>query len=120
MAKGCECNRRRDTGIRLVPAAFVGGDHDDGRSVLFIAEMFEDRIAALARHHHIEDDEIGPLLVDEVLPLLAVAGLEHLVALRFEDGADAVGEFVIVVHDQDDFLIGHASLLASVEGHSSN
>src|SRR5262249_38138871 len=59
---------------------------------------------------HVENDEIGPLLIDELLPLLAVAGLDDLVPLRFEDGADAVGQLIIIIDDENHFLLRHYHL----------
>src|SRR2546425_995341 len=51
-------------GVGLVPAALVGGNHDDGRGIGLAAEVFQDGIAAHARHHHVENDEVGALVVD--------------------------------------------------------
>src|SRR5438067_10495727 len=43
--------------VGLVPAALVGGDHDNGRGVGLAAEVFQNGKASHARHHHVEDDE---------------------------------------------------------------
>ncbi len=53
-------------------------------------EMLQDRIAAHARHHHVQNDQVGALLVDQVLALLAIAGLQNLVPLALKDGPNAV------------------------------
>src|SRR5262249_24168529 len=70
--------------VRLVTAALVGGNHDDRRRVGLAAEVLQHRVAAHARHHHVEDHEVGPLVVDLLLALLAVARLDDAVALPLE------------------------------------
>ncbi len=78
-----------------------------GASVLPL-EMLQNGIAAHARHHHVEDDEVGMMLIDHVLALLAVAGLNHAIALFFQEHSEAVAQFHIVVDDQNDFVCRHA------------
>src|SRR5262249_28744348 len=56
--------------VGLVAAALVGGDHDDRRGVGLAAEVLQDGVAAHARHHHVEDDQVGPVLVYQLLALL--------------------------------------------------
>src|SRR5262249_30814859 len=80
-------------GVGLVPAALVGGDHDDRRGVRLVAEVLQDGVAAHARHHHVQDHQVRAVLVDQALALLAVAGLEDAVALALEHQAQAVAQF---------------------------
>src|SRR5438105_2737786 len=49
----------QEFGISLVAAAFVGGDHDDGRGFLLALEVFQDGGTTHARHHHLRDDQVG-------------------------------------------------------------
>src|SRR5215469_5283327 len=83
-------------GVGLVAAALVGGNHDDGRGVGLALEVLQHRVAAHARHHHVQDDQVGPLVVDLLLALLAVAGLDDAVALLLQDDAQAVAQLHVV------------------------
>ena len=77
--------------------------------------MFEDRVAAHARHHHVEDDEVRLGVVNGVLALVAVVRLQHAEALALEDGAEAVHEFAVVVDDQDRLGVAHVAVLRGVD-----
>ena len=77
-------------GVGLVPAAFVGRDHDDRRGVGLALEMLQHRVASHARHHHVENDQIGVMRVHHLLALLAVASLHDTMALPLQQDAQAV------------------------------
>ena len=88
--------------------------------------MLEHGVSAHARHHHVEDDKVGSLVVDDLLGLLAVARLQDAVALALQDGPQPVAQVEVVIDDQNGLLVGHrcilvgASILASHwEGHKS-
>jgi hypothetical protein len=69
--------------------------------------MFQNWIATHARHHHVEDDQIGPHPIDHFTRLATVACLKHFVALAFKDKAQAIAEFGVVINDQNGSLQGH-------------
>jgi hypothetical protein len=79
------------------------GDHDDrdvagGRIALELAAHLE---AAHARHHDIEQDDVGPLRGDRTHGLNPVAGGPDLAAQVLEIGLEELKILVIVVHDED-------------------
>src|SRR5256885_1594403 len=78
--------------VRLGPAALVGRNHDDWRGVGLALEVFEDRVPTHGRHHHVEDGQIGPLLVDGLFTLVAVAGRDGAVSLALQHGPRGVHE----------------------------
>ena len=78
--------------------------------------MLEHRVAAHARHHHVEDDEVGVVLVDQALALLAVAGLEHAIALPLEHDAQPVAQFGVVIDDENGFAVRHEGILCHCLG----
>ena len=94
-------------GVRLVPAPLVGGNHDDRRSVGLAAEVFEYRVAAHPRHHHVEDHQVWLLVVDRLFALVPVVGLDDLVPLPLQDGPQPVHQFAVIVHHQYHLLLGH-------------
>src|SRR3712207_7347488 len=53
--------------FRSVPAALVGRDHDERRGVGLVPEVLQDRVAAHALHHHVENDQVRPFLVHQGL-----------------------------------------------------
>ena len=53
-------------------------------------------------HHHVQQDEVGRLLLECGEPLLGAAGLAHRVALELEVHAHVLADALVVVHDQDE------------------
>src|SRR5262245_22666707 len=50
----------KNFGVSAVAAPFVARDHDDlGSAVGPAFELFQNQKAALFRHHHVHDDEVG-------------------------------------------------------------
>src|SRR5579884_2322935 len=54
-----------------------------------------------ARHHHVEDDEVGTLRLQALQPLLAVGGGVDVVALDAQVHRDDVEEAGVIVDDED-------------------
>jgi hypothetical protein len=69
--------------------------------------MFEHGIAPHARHHHIENDQVRPLLVNGLFALLAVARLDNPETFPFQDEAQSIAQFVVIVHNQDRLGLRH-------------
>ena len=53
------------------------------------------------RHHHVEQDQVGRLLLERREPLLRARRLADRVAVGLEAGPDEAADAGIVVHDQD-------------------
>jgi hypothetical protein len=56
--------------------------------------------AVHSRHHHVEEDQVGRLLLERGEALLAARGLTHGVALELEAGAHKAAQARVVVDDQ--------------------
>ena len=80
----------------------VRGDHDDRHVGVLGHHAPQEAHAVEARHAQV-GDERGDVLVavDERQGLLAVARLEHLVAVTCEDGAEHFAQVQLVVGEDD-------------------
>jgi len=67
-------------GVMLVAIAFVRCEHDKGRSAPLAAEMFQHRQAAPARHHHVQNDQVWPVRIDNLLGFVAIVCLKGAIA----------------------------------------
>ena len=86
------------------PVGRVGtrGQEDDRNLARLLVgrQLAGDRPAVELRHHHVEQDEIGPLLARELEALAAVGGLEHLDARSDQVDAAKQPDRALVVDDQ--------------------
>src|SRR5205823_2175026 len=78
----------------------AGGEDDDLHA--FVVESPADLDAVEARHHHVEHDDRGMGRLAELQRQVAVAGLDDLVVVGLEDGADQPPDHVVVVDDEHD------------------
>ena len=85
----------------LLGAAAEHHDRDRTHSVPLL-HLAEHLPAVDLRHHHVEQDQVGLLLVDERKPFRGVPGLADGVALRLEADAHVAAHAGVVVDDQHD------------------
>ena len=75
----------QEFGVGAMPAPLVGGDHDRrDQAAVEGFELLQDQEPALARHHHVQDDQVGPFLLGGGQPGIAVAGNSDPEASVFE------------------------------------
>lgn len=85
----------------LIGVEATGGQHDDRRADVVLAQPLADFQPAHARQHQIEDDHLQSRLVAEFEGSAAIAGEPDGVALRFEGLAQHLGQGLIVLNDQN-------------------
>src|SRR6185436_3315255 len=79
----------------------LGADEDDGDVGIAGADGAADVVAVRARHHDVEEHEVGRLGLVQAHRLLAVGGGDGLVALGREDVPQALPDVAIVFGEQD-------------------
>ena len=84
----------------LVELVVAGSEHDDRHGALG-PQALADLEPIEAREHDVEHDEIDRLGVELLERLLAVAGLDDLVAVAFEREREHRTHRVLVVDEQD-------------------
>src|SRR6185369_12237315 len=75
--------------------------HDDRNRRFFRFQLFANVEAAHARHHHVEDDEIGVVVERAFEAADAVAGADHFVAFVFEVIAQPGHHCRFIFDDED-------------------
>src|SRR5215204_1343237 len=76
-------------------------DHRDRSDTVPLVNPAQHLPAVDLGHHHVEEDEVGGLLFQDLEPLLGTRGLAHRVALHLEVDADELAQALVVVDDQD-------------------
>ena len=105
-------------GVRAVGAAGAGGQHDDrhgdrlGRGAQLLGQL----VAVHARHHDVDDRQVGRLLARQDERLVAVGREQHLVAEALQVGRDQIADVGRVVHDED-AQAAAGQLFGGIEGH---
>ena len=94
------------TAVLTVP--WPGEDHHRQRRVLLL-EPLQHLEPVELRHAHVEEHEVGRLLLGELQPDRAVRRLQRLVALVLEDHLERGAHGVLVVDDQHARLHGRRS-----------
>src|SRR5262249_30225025 len=59
------------------------------------------------RHHHVEENEVGTMLLDRSQRLFTVSSLEGLVAMPFQPRHDDIAIRLVVIDDEDTRGIVH-------------
>ncbi len=92
-----------------VRAVGFGGDQNDGheRQLRIGLEPAAHLDAVELRHHDVEQDEVGQMLRGGGERLLAVGGLQQLIALRREPRHQDVAVGLVVVDDQNARRVVH-------------
>jgi hypothetical protein len=105
--------------VGAVGPAGARGQHDD-RQVLGgrdLAELLGQLVAVDARHHDVDDRQVGLLREREVEGLRAVGRQQHLVTAPLEVGGDQVAHIPGVVDDQNAegafVVLRHALIIGS-------
>ncbi len=83
----------------------IGGDHDDGAGVATFLELIEDFDAGEVGHAHVEQDEIGRLVLRQFKRRFPGVGFDHVVAPLLALLAQRPAHQALVVDDHD-FLCG--------------
>ncbi len=86
--------------LDLIPLAVLRGQHEHGSPVAVLAERAAHPVAAHARHHDVEQDDVVPVLAREPQAVDAVVRDVDGEALGLEPATDPVGEPHLVVDDQ--------------------
>ena len=88
----------------------VVGGHEDHRRHLLGADLLDHAEAVAGRHLHVEEHQIGLLVLDRVDRLLAVGALADQLDVLFllQQADDALARHRLVVHDHRPDL-GHAT-----------
>ena len=86
----------------LVGAQRLRGEHDDGRvgGLGVLAQALRHLEPVDPRHHHVEQDQIGPDLSGALQRFLAVTGDRDVIARRAQVHLDESRDVWIVVDDQ--------------------
>ena len=82
----------------------LGGQHDDGCTVIGSAQSPADGQAVFARHHQIQHDQVHGVAQHDAVQRLAVFGKDDVKALLGQIAAQQVADTGIVVKNQD--LVG--------------
>ena len=87
------------------PFAGRRGDDRDGRQVRIVLLVLAEFPAVHHRHHHVEDDGVGPVSRPHHLQrMLAVIRDQDAVIVLFEHGAELFANVAIVLYDQYEVL----------------
>ena len=78
----------------------AGGEHDH-RAAASASESNDRARAVRARKHHVEDDEIRAVALEQLTGTVAVCGFECLVALPIEVADDDLADRRLVVDDEN-------------------
>ncbi len=78
----------------------LAGNHDDGRHHAELAQVGEHRQAVLARHHHVGEHQVEPLLLEQRDRALGVVADDRLVAGQPERSSDRRQRRRVVVDNQ--------------------
>ena len=99
----------------------LGGEHDDGEGggVGIGFEGAGDVLAGEARHHDVEDDEVGALFAGDVEAGGAIVGADDVEAVALEIDGDEFDEVAFIIDDEDFFAACHGSPLGPGSGRKS-
>ena len=76
-------------------------DHRDRADAVALVDAAQHLPAVDLGHHHVEQDQVGRLVLEGGEALLGARGLAHRVALHLEVHADELAKAFVVVDDQD-------------------
>ena len=84
----------------LVRVLALGAEHNNGQVALF-PDFHHRRKPVQLWHHHVDDDQPQGGVYRLLQRLHAIVGLEHLIALFFQQDGDGTDDFGIVIHHQN-------------------
>ncbi len=97
----------RDHVLGVGPRRHQDDRHERQRCIRLEAPAYFDAVDL--RHHHVEQDEIGPMRVGRRKSLLAVRGLDEAVIVHREPRHENVAVHLVVIDDENDRRIVHGS-----------
>jgi hypothetical protein len=68
---------------------------------MVMLEPFEHDESARSRHHHVDDDKIGPIVESSANADFTVRSTENPIAAIFQDNLESVTDIRIIVDDED-------------------
>jgi hypothetical protein len=83
------------------PRAAAEHEHRDRPSAVPLLDPSQHLPAVHLRHHHVEEDELGPAALDRLEPLVGTRRLPYVVALALELEPDELAHPRVVVDEQD-------------------
>ena len=79
----------------------IGGDHDDGASVAIFLELIENFQAAQVGQAHVEQNQVGRLMLSQLQARLARLRFDDLITPFFAFLAQRPAHQALVIHHQD-------------------
>ena len=100
--------------VSLIPAAW--NTRKFYKQVNDLIKRFKndvDPIIRHARHHHVEDDQVRPMLLGDLQPLATVGGGDDAEAFAFHVEANELDDVRLIVDDENGSLAAHRVPLPS-------